>query len=44
MKFDQLIEFNMIITFVEKSYSKNGEENIPRPFSENSKFITSLDQ
>ena len=44
MKFHQLIEFNMRITFVEKSYSKNGEENIPRPFSENSKFSISLDQ
>ena len=44
MKFGQLIEYNMRNTFVEKSYTKYGGENIPRPFSKKSKLIISLDQ
>ena len=33
MNFGQLIEYNMRNIFVEKSYTKYGEETIPRPFS-----------
>ena len=36
MKFDQLIECNMINTFVEKSYRKYGGETSPRPLSKKS--------
>ena len=44
MKFGQLIEYNMRNIFLEKSYTKWGEDTIPRPFSEKSKFRISLDQ
>ena len=44
MKFGQLIEYNMRIISVEKSYRKCGGENIPRPFSEKQKLSISLDQ
>ena len=37
MKFGQLIEYNMRIIFLEKSYTKCGKETIPRPFSEKPK-------
>ena len=33
INFGQLIEYNMRNIFVEKSYTKYGEETIPRPFS-----------
>ena len=33
MKFGQLIEYNMRITFLEKLYTKCGGETILRPFS-----------
>ena len=33
MKFGQLLQNNMRNIFVEKSYTKCGGENIPRPFS-----------
>ena len=33
MKFDQLIEYNMRNIFVEKLYTKCGEETILRPLS-----------
>ena len=35
MKFDQLIEYNMRNIFLEKSYTKCGEETIPDPFLKN---------
>ena len=44
MKFGQLIEYNIRNIFVEKSYTKCGEETIPRPFSKKSKLSLSLDQ
>ena len=44
MKFDQLIEYNMINIFLEKSYTKGGGETVPRPFSKKLKFNISLDQ
>ena len=44
MKFGQLIEYNMRIIFLEKSFSKCGGETIPRPFSKKSKLNISLDQ
>ena len=44
MKFGQLIEYNMKNSFLEKSYTKCGEETIPRPFSKKSKLSISLDQ
>ena len=44
MKFDQLIECNMRNIFLEKSYTKCGGENIPRPFCKKSKLSISLDQ
>ena len=34
MKFDQLMEYNMRNTFLEKSYTKCGGQARPRPFSE----------
>ena len=34
MKFGQLIEYNMRNIFLEKSYSKYGEDASPRPFYE----------
>ena len=33
MKFGQLIEYNVRKNFLEKSYTKCGEETIPWPFS-----------
>ena len=36
MKFGQLIEYNMRITFLEKLYTKCGGETILRPFSKKS--------
>ena len=33
MKFGQLIEYNIIKNFLQKSYTKRGGETIPRPFS-----------
>ena len=35
IKFGQLIENNMRNTFVGKSYTKSGEQTIPRPLSKN---------
>ena len=43
MNLGQLIECNMGSVFIEKSYTKCGEETIPRPFSKKSKFSISLD-
>ena len=37
MKFDQLIEYKMRNTFVEKSYTKFAGETIHRPLSKTSK-------
>ena len=42
MKFDQLITYSMGTIFLEKSFSKCGEET--RPFSKKSKLNISLDQ
>ena len=44
MKFGQLTENNMRNTFLEKSYTKNGGETSPRPFSKKSKLSIHLDQ
>ena len=33
MKFGQLVEYNMSNILIEKSYTKWGEETIPRPLS-----------
>ena len=44
MNFTQLIEYNIINTFVEKSYKKRGGETIPGPFSKKSKLSISLDE
>ena len=44
MKFGQLIEYNMRNIFLEKSYTKCGEETSPRPFSEKLKLSIYLDQ
>ena len=35
MKFGQLMEYNMTSVFVEKLYTKCGEETSPRPFLKN---------
>ena len=43
MKFDQLMEYNMRNTFLEKSYRKCGGETILRPFFKNPKLSISLD-
>ena len=43
-KFGQLIEYNMGNIFLEKSYTKCGEEASPRPFSKKSKLSISVDQ
>ena len=40
----QLIEDNIRIIFLEKSYTKCGGETIPRSFSKKSKLNISLDQ
>ena len=44
MKFGQLIECNIRNIFLEKLYTKCGEETSPRPFSEKLKMSLSLDQ
>ena len=44
MKFGQLMECSMRNIFLEKSYTKCGEETSPRPFSEKLKLSLSLDQ
>ena len=44
MKFCQLIECNMRNIFLEKSYTKGGEETSPRHFSEKLKLSISLDK
>ena len=44
MKFGQLIEHNMRNIFLEKLYTKCGEEISPRPFSGKLKLSISLDQ
>ena len=44
MKFGQLIECNMRNIFLEKSYTKCGEETSPRPFTEKLKLSIYLDQ
>ena len=33
MKVSQLIEYNLTNIFLEESYTKHGEETIPRPLS-----------
>ena len=38
VKFGQLIEHNMRNIFLEKSYTKCGEETSPRPFFKKSKW------
>ena len=43
-KFGQLIECSMRNIFLEKSYTKCGEETSPRAFSEKLKLSISLDQ
>ena len=44
MAFGQLIEYNTINIFLEKSYRKCGGEVSPRPFYKKSKLDLSLDQ
>ena len=44
MKFGQFIEFTMKKFFVEKSYTKCGEEAVSRPYSKSTKLSISLDQ
>ena len=44
MKFGQLTEYSMRNIFLEKSYTKNGGETSPRPYSEKLKVNLSLDQ
>ena len=44
MKLDQLIEYNMKIIFLEKSYTKGGGKTIPRPFSKKLKVTLSPGQ
>ena len=44
MKFGQLIQYNMRGIFLEKSYTKCGEETSPRPIYKKSKLNISLDQ
>ena len=44
MIFGHLIEYDMRIVFLEKSYTKCGGETTPRPFSEKSKLSIYLDQ
>ena len=42
MKFGQLIECNMKIIFLERSFAKRDAETSPRPFSEKLKLSISL--
>ena len=44
MKFDELIEYYIKSIFLEKRYTKYGEEFRPRPFLKKSKLSISLDQ
>ena len=44
MKPGQLIEYNLRIIFLQKSYTKCGGETIPRAFSNKSKVSISLHQ
>ena len=44
MKLGQLIEYNMINIFLEKSYTNCGGETTPRPFSGKLKLSVSLNQ
>ena len=44
MKFGQLIEYNMTNIFLEKSYTRCGWENSPRPFFGKLKLSIYLDQ
>ena len=44
MKFGQLIDYNMRISFIEKKYTKCGGETSPRPFSKKLKLSISLNQ
>ena len=43
MKFTQLIEYNIRKIFLEKSYTKCGEEINPRPFFKKKKLSVSVD-
>ena len=44
VKFGQLIEYQMMNIFVEKSYTKCAGETIPRPLFKKSELSISLDQ
>ena len=44
MKLGQLIDCIIRSIFLEKSYTKCGEETIPRPFSKKSKLDIPLDK
>ena len=44
MKLGQLVECKMRSIFLEKSYTKHGEETNPRPFSEKLELTISLNQ
>ena len=44
MKYGQLVEYNMIHIFLEKSCTKYVRETLPRPFPEKSKLSISLHQ
>ena len=44
IKFGLLIEYNMKNIFLEKLYTKYGQETIPRHFSKKSKLSISQDQ
>ena len=44
MKFGQLIEYNIRNIFLEKLFTKCGEEASPSPFHKRSKFSVFLDQ
>ena len=44
IKFNQLIEYNMIIIFLGKLYTKCSGETSARPFCKKSKLSISLDQ
>ena len=43
IKFGQLLDCNVRNIFIEKSYTKNGGETSPRPFSEKLKLRIPLD-
>ena len=44
MRFGQLIEYNTMKMFIEKSYTKFAGKTIPKPLSKKSKLSISLDQ